>query len=228
MSSVVPDYCAPLVGYRKWNLTNDGRLTSVTSDERWPARQPLRAVCRMRPKPVITPPVFRPADPPWGCRGRMLFGTPYNPTWANGSGDADACLSDGFVCDLIAIALQVVPLQLIRYCDAPNAKCYCGIYAHAEPVFEYEGFVSGEVSLWGRVMKGERGYRAQFAYPKSLTLHYPDEAMARRIADTYGVPCVVGESIVYDRFPIQRIPASSGAARLYALFRNGLIRTFSG
>lgn len=57
----------------------------------------------------------------------------------------------------------------------PHPSCTCGVYA-AKTVEHlrqcgYRRFgVHGEVSLWGTVVEHERGWRAQFAYPKTLYL----------------------------------------------------------
>lgn len=56
-------------------------------------------------------------------------------------------------------------------CNAPKVGCSCGIYGLKTPD-RWRG-VFGEVSLWGRVIHGERGYRAQFAYPKRLWVTLP-------------------------------------------------------
>jgi hypothetical protein len=62
-----------------------------------------------------------------------------------------------------------------RASELPYFKCTCGIYA-ARTVehirqWGYGKFaVQGEVYLWGRVVEHERGWRAEFAYPKSFLL----------------------------------------------------------
>ena len=59
--------------------------------------------------------------------------------------------------------------------EPPHGKCSCGIYA-AKSVDQLRriGYadlgVCGEVYLWGTVVEHELGWRAQFAYPKSLLL----------------------------------------------------------
>jgi hypothetical protein len=64
--------------------------------------------------------------------------------------------------------------------ELPHSDCTCGVYA-AKSIehlrqFGYEGRgVHGEVYLWGNVVEHKRGWRAQFAYPKSLFL--PPEAI---------------------------------------------------
>jgi hypothetical protein len=62
--------------------------------------------------------------------------------------------------------------------EAPADGCSCGIYAakdyqHLQKICSsecVEAFVHGEVYLWGKVVEHDLGYRAQFAYPKSLVL----------------------------------------------------------
>lgn len=58
---------------------------------------------------------------------------------------------------------------------APVAGCTCGIYAAASVAhLRHVGYdqygIHGEVYLWGTIVKHESGWRAQFAYPKSLVL----------------------------------------------------------
>jgi hypothetical protein len=62
--------------------------------------------------------------------------------------------------------------------EPPQTNCTCGVYAaknleHLRHL-GYEGRgIPGEVYLWGTVVEHELGWRAQFAYPKSLVLR-PD------------------------------------------------------
>lgn len=57
----------------------------------------------------------------------------------------------------------------------PSFSCTCGVYAaktieHLRQCGYKKFGVHGEVYLWGKVVEHERGWRAQFAYPKSLFL----------------------------------------------------------
>jgi len=59
--------------------------------------------------------------------------------------------------------------------ELPCFNCTCGVYAAKtiEHLHQcgYKRFgVHGEVYLWGTVVEHERGWRAQFAYPKTLFL----------------------------------------------------------
>jgi hypothetical protein len=62
--------------------------------------------------------------------------------------------------------------------ESPADACSCGVYAaknyqHLQDISPSTGVefcVHGEVYLWGKVVEHDLGYRAQFAYPKSLVL----------------------------------------------------------
>jgi hypothetical protein len=61
--------------------------------------------------------------------------------------------------------------------EPPADGCSCGVYAaknyhHLQGIIDsnVEYAVHGEVYLWGKVVEHELGWRAQFAYPKSLVL----------------------------------------------------------
>jgi hypothetical protein len=59
--------------------------------------------------------------------------------------------------------------------ELPYFNCTCGVYAartieHLHKCGYRKFGVHGEVYLWGRVVEHERGWRAQFAYPKALFL----------------------------------------------------------
>jgi hypothetical protein len=92
---------------------------------------------------------------------------------------------------------------------SPDLRCGCGIYAaksveHAASYFDGVGTageeamfrVIGLVSLWGRVIEGEHGFRASHAYPSHLYLPAAGlggfrGADPRTVADglaVYGVP----------------------------------------
>jgi hypothetical protein len=70
--------------------------------------------------------------------------------------------------------------------DAPNEHCTCGIYAASEIGECPPGIVVGKVKLWGKVIPGERGFRAEYAYPSELYVAadlLDDEGLL-----AYGVP----------------------------------------
>jgi len=59
--------------------------------------------------------------------------------------------------------------------ELPHFSCTCGVYAartieHLHQCGYRKFGVHGEVFLWGTVVEHDRGWRAQFAYPKTLFL----------------------------------------------------------
>lgn len=61
--------------------------------------------------------------------------------------------------------------------EAPQMGCTCGVWAFkdldrlTQAVDSYSGIqVLGQVSLWGRVVETQNGFRAQYAYPSELWL----------------------------------------------------------
>ncbi len=85
---------------------------------------------------------------------------------------------------------------------SPHASCTCGCYAAKDLEnlrkivrFIYTNrLVVGEVSLWGRVIPAEHGFRSEFAYPKKLfivpeTFRNGDQAIeiAAGLGRLYGV-----------------------------------------
>ena len=84
--------------------------------------------------------------------------------------------------------------------EAPVKGCACEIYAYkteaglqAEMGANILNRAWGEVSLWGRVIEHQDGYRAQFAYPKTLTTG--DVRVAARLARLYQVPVTVDTTV---------------------------------
>lgn len=90
---------------------------------------------------------------------------------------------------------------------APVAHCHCGLYAaaldHPDAAFDYlletsnlrfaglrtaaVADIFGTVSLWGRVIVTEAGYRAQYAYPQELFIVGRAE-IAALLGESYQIP----------------------------------------
>jgi hypothetical protein len=78
--------------------------------------------------------------------------------------------------------------------EAPHFHCQCGIWGFkslenllSALVPNYKPSVIGKVSLWGRVIETENGFRAQYAYPEQL---WPasDSPSCEEAGLIYGVP----------------------------------------
>lgn len=59
---------------------------------------------------------------------------------------------------------------LHHHTGVPRENCSCGIYAVNHLGSVPDGQVYGEVYGWGRYVRGDNGWRAQFAYPKCFYL----------------------------------------------------------
>ena len=91
--------------------------------------------------------------------------------------------------------------------ESPGERCRCGIYGardlralRSHPLFGFRVMVAGEVLLWGKVIRGELGYRAQYAYPKSLCVVLRSAKRRAQAVDAlsaYGVPV---EAMHYEDF----------------------------
>jgi hypothetical protein len=84
--------------------------------------------------------------------------------------------------------------------EAPWSTCSCGVWAlknESDLPTTAAAYGStrvwGEVYLWGRVLEGALGYRAQYAYPKALKCADPE--LAAQLQVLYGVPTEVVEPI---------------------------------
>lgn len=91
--------------------------------------------------------------------------------------------------------------------EAPWPDCECGLYAyrtreaawdHLQTFLESTngagalGWAFGRVSLWGKVVECDRGWRAEYAYPYAIDVHATPE-IAGQLRDLYGVDVEQGE-----------------------------------
>jgi hypothetical protein len=105
----VPDYTAPIVGYRGWCIHPEAdRLMSGISEEVWHPGRAMKARCPLRLSGIVH--------------------------------------------------------------SSPQEGCTCGIYALKSLLVRNRFPICGEVYLWGKLIEHRDGWRAQYAYPKSLTL----------------------------------------------------------
>lgn len=88
--------------------------------------------------------------------------------------------------------------------DVPVPNCTCGTYAAAtfQRLFDMgytksqgifagqpgDVLIAGTVNIWGGVVPGQHGWRAQLAYPKKFLIPYTHWGIAKMISAEYGVP----------------------------------------
>jgi hypothetical protein len=148
-------------------------------------------------EPVVAWRTWRVVRAPEGLRlGSVVYPTVWEPRHE-------------VTCDCLATKRRLWPLRrrVREDHDPPEAACTCGIYASRDVAlasryafslgFEGRGTVArviGLVALWGRVLACERGWRAQFAYPRRIYVLHRRNADERPFLDLafalagYGVP----------------------------------------
>lgn len=108
-----------------------------------------------------------------------------------------------------------------KCCGLLESGCSCGVYAFkdAADAFAYLTKVRdrllgmsvdvalGTVSLWGRVVDCERGYKAQFAYPHHIYLPATISRFMLKVSSAFGVDVGVYASTCEDEI---RLAVSSG------------------
>lgn len=84
--------------------------------------------------------------------------------------------------------------------EPPDPSCSCGVYAartrkhlqkmgyHFFDLDESRLVLIGEVNLWGGIIPGTQGWRAQYAYPKNFLVPYSMWKYATMLRQTYDVP----------------------------------------
>jgi hypothetical protein len=83
---------------------------------------------------------------------------------------------------------------------APDLHCTCGIYAadKKEAAYSTGGKVLGQIYGWGRYIRADAGWRAEFAYPKCFFLR-DDQMEHLELLKQYKVPIYVTQPFkVYD------------------------------
>lgn len=88
---------------------------------------------------------------------------------------------------------EAIEAQCTKEHDAPAARCPCGIYAarslaHLRDIAYHTHGVLGEVHLWGTIVPGRLGWRAQYAYPKRLYVPHDKYRLVAPLKATYQVP----------------------------------------
>lgn len=185
---LVPDGIEPLIGYRSWKVRDDV-LTGISHPEPWPpGGATAEAICRgPQPKVEIT--------------------YSYIPAKMRPSLEVEL---------QAALDRWVESLGIIH--EPPDEDCECGLYAlnTLDAAMErHYADVIGKIEAWGKVVKGTKGIRAQYARVVELYVpsrgmdawlvgskpsapwdlfigdgHGIDVALTRRIGDIYGVPVI--------------------------------------
>jgi hypothetical protein len=116
--------------------------------------------------------------------------------------------------------LAALPWGRLPLHAPPSYDCVCGVYAvrdgrHAVPYLEAVlpagspalHRVLGTVSLWGRAVEGDGGFRAEYGYPTGLVV--PAPAARRRLRLPLGRRHLTVEEIVED-LAVYGVPVEIG------------------
>jgi hypothetical protein len=91
----------------------------------------------------------------------------------------------GHECGIYAFRSRDLAEELLRRYIGVR-QCY-GRGQDFPPPRQGRPIALGSVSLWGRVLAREKGYRAQYAYPYELFLLNADDVIARELRRLYAV-----------------------------------------
>ena len=89
-------------------------------------------------------------------------------------------------CGIYAFRTRALAEDLLRRYTGIR-QYYGREYRELPPVRHGRPIALGSVSLWGRILVRERGFRAQYAYPYELFLIGGDDDIARKLRDRYAV-----------------------------------------
>jgi hypothetical protein len=94
--------------------------------------------------------------------------------------------ASGHDCGIYSFRTRALAEDLLRRYTGVR-QCYGRQPPEPAPPPPGRPIALGRVSLWGRILVREHGFRAQFAYPYELFLIGGDEAMARDLRRLYAV-----------------------------------------
>lgn len=80
----------------------------------------------------------------------------------------------------------------ITHDEAPQANCSCGIYSGKAASDCPAGTVLGKVKLWGTIVPGDKGSRAQYGYPSEF--HVGSDLIDNQALKAFGVPMILSDS----------------------------------
>jgi hypothetical protein len=150
------DFHEPVRGWRIW--TRAARQHLDRQGTGWTAR-PARAFAPDYVTPIVGWRTWRVVR----RNGRLLLASPVvNVAWRPGSPLVAEC--------------HVDPIEAEHEHETPEPACACGIHAWRLEALEWPAFVRaarrplvvGRVLLWGKVVEGTNGWRAEVAYPERL------------------------------------------------------------
>lgn len=221
--SVVPDSIEPVVAWRGWRLKGD-ELASCHYGGTWKPGVEHAAECLANEKPKAWQAV--------SIEEAVESGAPLASEWTKPKHDPDD-EDYGATYGVPRPPRTLLPFDMAYVYredahDSPGESCKCGIYAVADPApcASYPISVLGRVALWGKVVPGDKGWRAEYAYPLELFVldakptnpHSMWSMLMFTTAEEKFPPRKGIEDVLSERYgvPTQRIASMDEAQRLVA------------
>lgn len=212
--SVIPDSIEPVEGYRTWKF-NGKALVSVTNETVWPTKDALEAKCSPNSTTSMMSMYMTPRFYHWDVR-KDREGLTYDQAFAQHTSYVNTgfyvlaappktLLPDGFSLHMIEMGGASSD-----HGDCPGEGCSCGIYAASElggcPAAGRDE-IMGKVKMWGKVVPGDKGWRAQYAFPSEL--YVPERLSSHPALLAYGVPITALPEMPKDADAKERIKISN-------------------
>lgn len=187
-NAIAPDGIEPVEHLRGWRLEG-GYLLSMNYQE-WRPGEPLAATCQSGAAVIYSWNVVRHGMTLDAARDFVrsrnashsvtYFGAPLLSSPPRVPPPPAIALPDGY-----GFSLDEKPRHA-----APQEDCTCGIYAaDNEGQIPSSADVFGKVKLWGKIIPGEKGVRAEFAYPSEF--HVRADLADDPVLKSFGVPIIV-------------------------------------
>ena len=180
---VIPDSIVPVDEWRGWNWVG-GKLQSVTNNTTWEPNKALKAKCLAIGH---------------SRQQRLTLRKGYGMTLEEAQNASAGRRSFAVMYTHMVPTPLVEPPPGYGYVweevphDPPHEGCSCGIYAVKTRAQVPGGIIYGKVKLWGKVVPGTKGIRAEYAYPSEL--HVPSHLVNDPGILAYGVPVVEREPL---------------------------------
>lgn len=184
--SVVPDSIEPVEEWRTW--TFDGQSLLSHNGHKWLPGEPMKATCEgshsnrewqvvrcgMSVEEAASVTQSHNNYQSQMSSYQSFGGRTHYPMWLSAP-HVEPPDGYGYVLETVAH-------------DSPDENCTCGIYAGRTPAHCPAGDVLGKVKMWGKIVPGEKGSRAELAYPSEL--HVSARLANNPAILAYGVPIV--------------------------------------
>lgn len=144
---LIPDYFEPIVGWRGWNVDAEGGLRGAARSELWVPGQPAVAVCANA-----------------GNKYQYGYNPQTKPNHLEVGVPQQACTCGFYAYKSLETELKQLLDSMDMEWDYGSRRLVPKPRVHATYIQQ----TLGQVNLWGRVIVHQRGYRAQYAYPKAI------------------------------------------------------------